>query len=211
MAEIAIDGTPCPGSARRSRSPGTQRPSMVFATSALPSSAVIVSAAKQIDCAPSGRDPNALRAALIHEIGRVGLTSARPQQQMSSKAFAVRFADRSCAPSPARDSGRPARSSRETPSNRPISKPPSPQRRRARTARLFRRPPGFQFARRASCGSRHRSCSGTLPLFEKRCHRQRLLRKRFEYGLVCRHQRNAEYAGQRDKLAVVRRKARLAE
>jgi hypothetical protein len=42
-----------------------------FAISALPPSAAIVRAARQIDFAPSGKVSNSFSAALIHEMGRV--------------------------------------------------------------------------------------------------------------------------------------------
>src|ERR1019366_6841109 len=46
-------------------------PRMGFATSALPPSAAIVRAARQIDLAPSGNVSNSCSAALIQEMGRV--------------------------------------------------------------------------------------------------------------------------------------------
>ncbi len=46
-------------------------PCMGFAMSALPPSAAIVRAARQIDLAPSGNVSNSFSAALIHETGRV--------------------------------------------------------------------------------------------------------------------------------------------
>ena len=51
-------------------------PRMGFAISALPPSAAIVSAARQIDWAPSGNVSNSLSAAPIHETGRVFRVSA---------------------------------------------------------------------------------------------------------------------------------------
>jgi len=44
---------------------------MGFATSALPPSAAIVRAARQIDLDPSGNVSNSFSVALIHETGRV--------------------------------------------------------------------------------------------------------------------------------------------
>jgi hypothetical protein len=51
-------------------------PCIGFAISALPPSAAIVSAARQIDLAPSGKLSNSFSAALIHETGRVFRVSA---------------------------------------------------------------------------------------------------------------------------------------
>jgi len=53
-------------------------PCIGFAISALPPSAAIVSAARQIDRAPSGNVSNYFNAALIHETGRVlGVIASR--------------------------------------------------------------------------------------------------------------------------------------
>src|ERR1700686_591650 len=46
-------------------------PRIDFATSALPPSAAIVKAVRQINLAPSGKVSNSFSAALIHETGRV--------------------------------------------------------------------------------------------------------------------------------------------
>src|SRR5882672_2140567 len=46
-------------------------PSIGLEMSALPPSAAMVKAVRQIDLAPSGKVPNSFRAALIHETGRV--------------------------------------------------------------------------------------------------------------------------------------------
>ena len=48
---------------------------MVFARSALPPSAAIVRAARQMDWTPSGKVLNSFSAALTHETGRVFRTS----------------------------------------------------------------------------------------------------------------------------------------
>src|SRR5271167_4341938 len=53
-------------------------PCMGFATSALPPSAAIVRAVRQIDLAPSGNVSNSFSAALIHEMGRVFRVICRP-------------------------------------------------------------------------------------------------------------------------------------
>jgi len=52
-------------------------PCIGFAMSALPPSAAIVKAARQIDLAPSGNESNSLSAALIQETGRVLLVICR--------------------------------------------------------------------------------------------------------------------------------------
>src|SRR5271157_1168522 len=49
-----------------------------FATSALPPSAAIVRAVRQIDLAPSGNVSNSFSATLIHETGRVFRVIGRP-------------------------------------------------------------------------------------------------------------------------------------
>jgi hypothetical protein len=53
--------------------------------SALPPSAAIVSAARQIDLAPSGNVSNSFSAALIHETGRVlGVIASRCLYHLNS-------------------------------------------------------------------------------------------------------------------------------
>jgi len=51
--------------------PPEPKPRIGFAMSALPPSAAIVKAVRQVDRTPSGKVSNSLSAALIHETGRV--------------------------------------------------------------------------------------------------------------------------------------------
>jgi hypothetical protein len=53
-------------------------PCIGLTISALPPSAAIVKAARQIDLAPSGKVSNSFSAALIHEMGRVFCVIVRP-------------------------------------------------------------------------------------------------------------------------------------
>ncbi len=66
------------------------RPFIGLAMSALPPSAAIVSTARQIDCAPSGKDSKAFRAALTQEMGRVGLVTHHSDVRMLSYLTTLR-------------------------------------------------------------------------------------------------------------------------
>src|SRR5271157_2745205 len=66
-------------------------PCMGFATSALPPSAAMVRAVRQIDLAPSGNVSNSFSAALIHEMGRVFRVICRPLSAYHSYRYVVIF------------------------------------------------------------------------------------------------------------------------